>query len=132
MSNSGILIFFSFLSQTVNLILQGQLLVPPSDCPNTVADLMMMCWKSEPRERVDFPEISSRLEAALGVELRSQRLPRPPARPVAVPLPPSTPPAPPTLIAPPPRHSADMDPDNYLLPRVPPPEQCLYLQPLPD
>ncbi|KAJ9595214.1 hypothetical protein L9F63_013475, partial [Diploptera punctata] len=50
--------------EVVKLILQGIMLIPPEDCPQVIWDLMRSCWKTEPRDRIRFPEIYSRLKKA--------------------------------------------------------------------
>lgn len=62
------------------LILQGIVLVPPEDCPRFACDLMRECWKTDPRDRINFDEICRKLEvaAAGGIPNVQLRLPRPP------------------------------------------------------
>lgn len=74
--------------EVLKLILQGIMLIPPEDCPPHVCLLMKHCWKTEPRDRIKFPEILSKLEKALvsydsvdGTKSEVARtLPRPPQR----------------------------------------------------
>ncbi|KAG7311677.1 hypothetical protein JYU34_002730 [Plutella xylostella] len=79
------------------LILQGIVLVPPEDCPRFACDLMRCCWRSDPKDRISFDEICSKLEAAAATDgpAGQARLPRPPPQPqdsagylIPVPLPP--------------------------------------------
>lgn len=53
--------------EAMNLVQRNVLLQVPdgADCPRAVVDLMHCCWKSEPRDRLRFPEICARLESAL-------------------------------------------------------------------
>lgn len=64
------------------------MLTPPDTCPTFICDLMRLCWKTEPRDRITFPEICEKLGKAKE-ELQVQReinqnieiledLPRPP------------------------------------------------------
>lgn len=46
------------------LILQGIVLVPPEDSPRFACDLMRACWQSDPRDRIGFDEICTKLEIA--------------------------------------------------------------------
>ncbi|CAG9567364.1 unnamed protein product [Danaus chrysippus] len=87
-------------------ILKGILLIPPDDCPYFAGELMRACWAIDPRDRIGFDEICSKLEAAQAAEGTSTkiRLPRPPAAP--------------------------LDSGGYLVPITPPPAD--YLKPLPD
>lgn len=66
-----------------NLILKGIVLVPPEDCPRFACELMRSCWKSDPRDRITFDEICTKLEvaAAGGGQILPLRLPRPPDLP---------------------------------------------------
>lgn len=72
--------------EVLKLILQGIMLIPPEDCPQHICLLMKHCWKTEPRDRIKFPEILGKLEQALvGYEERPKdevvrTLPRPPQR----------------------------------------------------
>ncbi|KAJ0181704.1 hypothetical protein K1T71_002426 [Dendrolimus kikuchii] len=65
------------------LILQGIVLVPPEDCPRFACELMRCCWESDPRDRITFDEICTKLEvaAAGGGQNLPLRLPRPPDPP---------------------------------------------------
>lgn len=65
------------------LILQGIVLVPPEDCPRFAGDLMRACWEADPRDRISFHEICSKLEIAAGNRVESVQtgLPRPPTSP---------------------------------------------------
>lgn len=93
--------------EVVRLVLAGQLLAPPEDCPPLASQLMLQCWRLEPRDRPRFPDMAARLAEA------QPRLPLPPG---GFPLPSTA--------------SADLlDGDNYLLPS---PAARDYLQPLPD
>ncbi|XP_052130405.1 BDNF/NT-3 growth factors receptor-like [Frankliniella occidentalis] len=148
--------------EALKLVLQGVLLQLPdsSECPLTVIDLMRCCWKTEPRDRLRFPEICARLEEALeeaikGIPLLEKHdvddddgdigLPRPPGF-VPSDLPPlsvwygAT--APDTDLEDMDVHGARrgtpgpeeqlLDPDNYLLPRAPDPNRVPYLEPIAD
>ncbi|XP_026475323.1 tyrosine-protein kinase transmembrane receptor Ror-like [Ctenocephalides felis] len=75
--------------QVVKLILQGEKLTPPEGCPSFICDLMKLCWKTEPRDRLTFPEIYEKLAKARAEMAASQQeinqnieiaddLPRPP------------------------------------------------------
>ncbi|KAJ2944619.1 hypothetical protein O0L34_g3972 [Tuta absoluta] len=90
------------------IILQGIVLVPPEDCPRFACELMRECWRSDPRDRINFEEICRKLEVASvanGPSLQI-RLPRPP---------------------PPPQDSA-----GYLVPAPRPPVDYLATIPDPD
>jgi len=73
--------------EVVRLILQGILLIPPDGCPPFVCDLMVSCWKTEPRDRITFPQIYERLlkewESQKQFAASGVSLPRPPDLPVA-------------------------------------------------
>lgn len=51
---------FSIL-KVVTLILDGVLLCPPSDCPPQICSIMEGCWKTEPKDRLKFPQIVQKL-----------------------------------------------------------------------
>ena len=139
----------SSLFQAVKLVLQGVLLQLPdsSDCPPAVIELMRCCWKTEPRDRLRFPEICSRLEEALEENIKGMHhlepdLPRPPAFPSAYPaLPDDLPPLDFSelgdelecdLAADMAGSDELLDPENYLLPRPPDPSRVQYLEPIAD
>jgi serine/threonine protein kinase len=44
------------------LILQGIMLIPPEDCPAFICELMRECWRTEPKDRIGFQDICSRLQ----------------------------------------------------------------------
>lgn len=90
------------------LILQGIVLVPPEDCPRFACELMRECWRSDPRDRINFDEICRKLEVASTASGQTTqiRLPRPP---------------------PPPQDSA-----GYLIPAPRPPADYLATIPDPD
>lgn len=148
-------------------MLRGVLLQLPDEpeCPanDAVVDLMRCCWRTEPRDRLRFPEICSRLEEALEASLRESdaldaELPRPPGFPAVYPALPALAlslPAladdmlllPSTLSATsacrrdegPGGHAGErgreelqLDPENYLLPRVPDPVRVEYMEPIAD
>ncbi|XP_013784786.1 tyrosine-protein kinase transmembrane receptor Ror-like [Limulus polyphemus] len=48
--------------EVVKLVLQGILLSPPGECPYYIYDIMAGCWKTEPRDRLKFPDIYQILE----------------------------------------------------------------------
>lgn len=48
----------------MKLILQGIMLIPPEDCPPFICDLMKSCWKTEPRDRINFSELYEKLLSA--------------------------------------------------------------------
>lgn len=48
--------------QVLKLIYEGIILIPPEDCPAFICEIMRNCWKTEPRDRIKFPEICERLE----------------------------------------------------------------------
>lgn len=50
--------------EAVKLILDGIMLIPPDDCPSLICELMKNCWKTEPRDRIKFPNILDKLELA--------------------------------------------------------------------
>lgn len=142
--------------QVVKLILQGILLIPPEDCPQVIWHLMRSCWRTEPRDRIRFGDIYTRLKTA-------QEEAKEPPIIASMPLPPpmpllpsqthqqfaspsssssssSTPqsdplPRPPGVF-PLPNLSTKavelLDSENYLLPQIPPASRHEYLQPLPD
>ncbi|XP_013181433.1 PREDICTED: BDNF/NT-3 growth factors receptor-like isoform X1 [Papilio xuthus] len=92
--------------EATKLILNGIVLVPPEDCPIFACELMRACWEEDPRNRIGFDEICSKLKAAAeaGGTTTQMRLPRPPAPP--------------------------QDSLGYLVPARNPPVN--YFQPLPD
>lgn len=89
------------------------MLIPPDECPPVVCEIMRECWKTEPRDRIKFPDILNRLEKPQGkLACRQQgTLPRPPQGPVTI------------------RTPDILDPDGYLLPAPAAPRE--YLQALP-
>lgn len=50
--------------EVVKLILDGVMLIPPQECPSIVIELMKNCWKTEPRQRITFPNICDKLDLA--------------------------------------------------------------------
>ncbi|XP_064483711.1 tyrosine-protein kinase transmembrane receptor Ror-like [Ornithodoros turicata] len=48
--------------EVVKLILQGILLSPPEECPSFICSIMAACWKTEPRDRLQFADIYKRLQ----------------------------------------------------------------------
>ncbi|XP_044266348.1 tyrosine-protein kinase transmembrane receptor Ror-like isoform X2 [Tribolium madens] len=50
--------------EAVKLILDGIMLIAPEDCPSLICELMKNCWKTEPRDRIKFPNICDKLELA--------------------------------------------------------------------
>lgn len=96
--------------QVVTLILQGIMLIPPEECPPVICEIMRDCWKTDPRERIKFPDILDRLEKADKL-IPQETLPRPPQGPVTI------------------RTPDVLDPDGYLLPAPMTPRE--YLQALP-
>ncbi|PSN47551.1 hypothetical protein C0J52_08384, partial [Blattella germanica] len=139
--------------EVVKLIFHGIMLIPPEDCPPVIWDLMRSCWKTEPRDRIRFPEIYSRLKKAQEEAEESPMI-------ITNPMPPPTLMYPPQISSPSitstssssnsqsehlPRPPGGfpisnlntktvelLDSENYLLPQVPPASKCEYLQPLPD
>ncbi|CAH0392803.1 unnamed protein product [Bemisia tabaci] len=76
--------------EVLKMVLQGSMLKPPDDCPPFICDLMMACWRAEPRDRIKFSEIHKILTKAKDEFLfptstlpRTPALPRPPALPIA-------------------------------------------------
>ncbi|KAK6623306.1 hypothetical protein RUM43_009158 [Polyplax serrata] len=127
--------------EVVKMILQGIMLIPPDGCPSFICDLMRACWKSEPKDRIKFPDIYDQLkkswketEANRSVD---QRKPLPNDgqlksetadvdRGLPCPRPPLFPISP--LFQ---TEYADMlDADNYLAPQTTQVNE--YIQPLPD
>uniref|UniRef100_A0A8D8Y8S9 Muscle, skeletal receptor tyrosine-protein kinase n=1 Tax=Cacopsylla melanoneura TaxID=428564 RepID=A0A8D8Y8S9_9HEMI len=66
--------------EVIKLIVQGIMLIPPDNCPRTICEIMSLCWKTEPKHRIKFPEICDRLAKPMEEEAS---LPRPPALPIA-------------------------------------------------
>ncbi|CAH1390954.1 unnamed protein product [Nezara viridula] len=89
--------------EVVKLILQGIMLIPPEDCPPFICELMRSCWKTEPRDRINFIELHEKL-------LNENNNNRTPSE---------------FTIA-----SDCLEVDGYLSPNPRPPHD--YLQPLPD
>lgn len=126
----------------MKLVLQGVLLQLPdsSDCPPAVIELMRCCWKTEPRDRLRFPEICARLEEALEETVKGMHhdlepdLPRPPAFPAAYPaLPDDLPPLDFSELGDDLTGTDELlDPENYLLPRPPDPNRVQYMEPIAD
>jgi len=54
--------------EVVKLIRQGILLTPPEDCPHYICQLMEMCWKTNPYDRIKFPDIHTMLVQKVGPE----------------------------------------------------------------
>lgn len=50
--------------EVVKLILEGIMLIPPEDTPSLICELMQLCWKTEPRDRIRFSDIYAKLEKA--------------------------------------------------------------------
>lgn len=48
--------------EVVKLILEGIMLIPPEDTPSLICELMQLCWKTEPRDRIRFSDIYAKLE----------------------------------------------------------------------
>ncbi|KAG6804029.1 muscle, skeletal receptor tyrosine protein kinase isoform X1 [Apis mellifera caucasica] len=97
--------------EVVKLIFQGIMLIPPEGCPPFVCQIMRECWKTDPKDRIKFPEILERLEK-VKVKTIQDTLPRPPQGPVTI------------------RTPDVLDPDGYLLPAPAKPHE--YLQTLPS
>lgn len=97
--------------EVVKLITQGIMLLTPPDCPSYICQLMKDCWKTEPRDRLRFPDILEHLRKAEEASAQMETLPRPPQGPVTI------------------RTPDVLDPDGYLLPA--PTKPCEYWQPLP-
>ncbi|XP_033228838.1 muscle, skeletal receptor tyrosine protein kinase-like [Belonocnema kinseyi] len=97
--------------EVVKLILQGIMLIPPEDSPPYVCQIMKDCWKTEPRDRLRFPDVLEYLRKAEEAFAEMETLPRPPQGPVTL------------------RTPDVLDPDGYLLPA--PAKICEYWQPLP-
>lgn len=95
----------------MKLIFQGIMLIPPEGCPPFVCQIMRECWKTDPKDRIKFPEILERLEK-VKVKSIQDTLPRPPQGPVTI------------------RTPDVLDPDGYLLPAPAKPHE--YLQTLPS
>ncbi|CAL4132511.1 unnamed protein product, partial [Meganyctiphanes norvegica] len=117
--------------EVVNLILQGILLNPPETCPARVCDVMRRCWATEPQDRLKFDEILSLLTRILSTSPSAT----PPTTPIVE--------DPPSPISTKPgaaitysqlclkdEMGLQLDQDDYLLPRTPPPRE--YLQILTD
>lgn len=51
--------------QVVQLILDGVLLCPPSECPQVICEIMAGCWKTNSKHRHKFAEISDTFRRAL-------------------------------------------------------------------
>lgn len=47
--------------QAMELILEGQLLKKPEECPDPIYDVMMKCWQANPEKRLPFPDIINEL-----------------------------------------------------------------------
>ncbi|XP_066597332.1 tyrosine-protein kinase transmembrane receptor Ror-like isoform X2 [Prorops nasuta] len=97
--------------EVVKLILQGIMLIPPDECPPTVCQIMRECWKTDPRDRIKFPDVLERLEKLKEKQISQGSLPRPPQSLVTI------------------RSSDNVDDDGYLLPAPAIPRN--YIQPLP-
>ncbi|KRT79711.1 phosphotransferase, partial [Oryctes borbonicus] len=48
--------------EVVKLILEGIMLIPPEETPSLICELMQLCWKTEPRDRIRFSDIYAKLE----------------------------------------------------------------------
>lgn len=105
---------YRIVFQVVKLIFQGIMLIPPEGCSQLACRLMQECWKTDPKDRIKFPEILEILETPQGKSIKTihqSTLPRPPQGPVAI------------------RSPDVLDPDGYLLPAPAKPHE--YLQTLP-
>ncbi|KAG7465874.1 hypothetical protein MATL_G00158450 [Megalops atlanticus] len=47
----------------ITAILRGYRMPKPADCPQSVYDIMLLCWKSDPLERPTFPNLQEQLLA---------------------------------------------------------------------
>lgn len=47
--------------EVLKLILHNIMLIPSNDCPTFICDLMKLCWKTEPRDRIRFIDIYEQL-----------------------------------------------------------------------
>nr|CAD7427655.1 unnamed protein product [Timema monikensis] len=116
---------------------KGIMLIPPDDCPTLICELMRSCWKTEPRDRIRFPEIYNKLCKARDespVTEPSDTIPARSNSQGSAFVPSSTPlPRPPEVIPVGQFRTVELlDTENYLLPQVPPASRTEYLQPLPD
>lgn len=109
----------------MKFILDGIFLDIAENCPNEIADVMKLCWKKDPKERIQFLDICNHLsklkESISHHSLPS--LPRPPPVPVTIDYP--------ILFE---DESEDnLDEDNYLRPKSPQSNLSLhgYLETLP-
>ena len=98
----------------MKLILRGSLLTPPALGPPLVSEIMLKCWRREPKDRIRFPEINHLLQNSAPqshLALRQEDLPLPPSAcfDAAVEM---------------------LDQDQYLLPITMPPLD--YLETIPD
>ncbi|XP_014253444.1 NT-3 growth factor receptor-like [Cimex lectularius] len=105
----------------VKLILQGIMLIPPKDCPLGICDIMRLCWKTEPRDRINFEKICSLLKRIKATCAEQEPLPRPPPFPVSPLLH--------TAIKG--LHVTEIEVEDYLEPQ-PSATPHEYIQPLPD
>lgn len=115
--------------EVIKMILQGIMLIPPEGCPSFICELMRACWKSEPKDRIKFPEIHGRLkkawkekeferpveETVTNDDSSGISLPRPPVYPVS------------DFQT---EETELLDSENYLAPQTVVINE--YLQPLPD
>ncbi|RZF41051.1 hypothetical protein LSTR_LSTR002683 [Laodelphax striatellus] len=104
--------------KVVELVKQGSKLVPPEDCPVHVTNLMRACWRTDPKQRPQFPELLDQLTKVQVHPVSQENLPRPPAFPVGLGA---------TL---PQTSDTTLDSENYLKPQQVVPRE--YLLPLPD
>ncbi|BES88348.1 TyrKc [Nesidiocoris tenuis] len=100
--------------EVVKLILQGIMLIPPEETPQTICEVMRQCWRTEPKDRTDFNEIHEQLVRLSSQEM-TNNLPRPPPFIMTTSIP----------------ELPELEVEYYLKPQpVSPPHE--YLQPLPD
>lgn len=45
----------------MKMIITGSLLIPPSNCPNIICEIMATCWKTEAKDRPKFDHVVHRL-----------------------------------------------------------------------
>lgn len=76
----------SSLLQVLKFILERNLLDIPEACPEEISEIMIACWRKDPKERVTFSEMRNRLIKMQEAQTRYNvlPLPRPPLETITI------------------------------------------------